>query len=419
MKIWLYRLTILIIAACLTGWPAAIIPPARAVDIPTSLSIELACGDGFAESPEVCDPGAPPILPPDVHGLVCGGYNDIFGDPFQSGDLTCQSDCADYSTSTCYTCGNGYKEPIEQCDSSDFGGATCEFFGLVSGYLACTNQCLLVLSNCISQQEPGQGSPTGGSKGGAAGGTSGYMPGSEKEQITKVIITGKSYPRSEVNILLDSKVLGVVQADTKANFYFESRDVPAGVASFSFWSADKEGIKSTLLTLTVRIISGAVTTITGVYLSPSINTDKKAVEKGEPIKIYGQTVPDTDVKVHVNSDAEIVTKTNSLDTGDWSIIFDTNQVEEDLHTAKALFELQVGGNIIKSGFSRSISFYVGKEMPSESCPGADLNRDGRVNLTDFSILLYWWGTDNACADQDHDGTVNLVDFSIMMYHWTG
>jgi len=42
-----------------------------------------------------------------------------------------------------------------------------------------------------------------------------------------------------------------------------------------------------------------------------------------------------------------------------------------------------------------------------------------VNITDFSILLYWWGTDNACADQNHNGTVDLIDFSIMMYYWTG
>jgi len=53
------------------------------------------------------------------------------------------------------------------------------------------------------------------------------------------------------------------------------------------------------------------------------------------------------------------------------------------------------------------------------CAGADLNHDGRVNITDFSILLYYWGTNNACADQNHDGTVDLTDFSIMMFYWTG
>jgi hypothetical protein len=48
-----------------------------------------------------------------------------------------------------------------------------------------------------------------------------------------------------------------------------------------------------------------------------------------------------------------------------------------------------------------------------------LNADKKVNLTDFSILLYNWGTKNPCADQNHDGNVNLIDFSIMMFNWTG
>ncbi|MBI3571906.1 hypothetical protein HY091_00005, partial [Candidatus Kaiserbacteria bacterium] len=52
----------------------------------------------------------------------------------------------------------------------------------------------------------------------------------------------------------------------------------------------------------------------------------------------------------------------------------------------------------------------------------DLNCDGGVNLTDFSILLFFWkatNPTNARADINHDGSVNVVDFSIMLYQWTG
>ncbi len=51
---------------------------------------------------------------------------------------------------------------------------------------------------------------------------------------------------------------------------------------------------------------------------------------------------------------------------------------------------------------------------------ADLNRDGRVDLVDFSILLYNWGRpQNPVADLNADGRVDLVDFSILLYWWTG
>ncbi len=47
----------------------------------------------------------------------------------------------------------------------------------------------------------------------------------------------------------------------------------------------------------------------------------------------------------------------------------------------------------------------------------DLNCDNDINLVDFSILMYYWGTDSQAADISLDGLVNLTDFSIMMYYW--
>lgn len=50
---------------------------------------------------------------------------------------------------------------------------------------------------------------------------------------------------------------------------------------------------------------------------------------------------------------------------------------------------------------------------------ADLNTDKKVDLVDFSILLYNWGKPkNPKADLNNDGIVDLVDFSIMLYWWT-
>lgn len=62
-----------------------------------------------------------------------------------------------------------------------------------------------------------------------------------------------------------------------------------------------------------------------------------------------------------------------------------------------------------------------KEQQSEckTIP-ADLNCDGRVNLTDFSILLYYWQQKGKGikADINKDDIVNLIDFSVMLYWWT-
>ena len=60
-------------------------------------------------------------------------------------------------------------------------------------------------------------------------------------------------------------------------------------------------------------------------------------------------------------------------------------------------------------------------LPSEECiPTPDLNQDRRVNLMDFSIMLYRWGSDNCEADLNKDGVVNFFDFSILLAAtWTG
>ncbi|MCA9360257.1 hypothetical protein KC850_04480, partial [Candidatus Kaiserbacteria bacterium] len=54
---------------------------------------------------------------------------------------------------------------------------------------------------------------------------------------------------------------------------------------------------------------------------------------------------------------------------------------------------------------------------------ADLNRDTKVNLIDFSILLFWWnsngGDSDPPADINRDGNVSLTDFSRLLFNWTG
>jgi hypothetical protein len=345
-------------------------------------------------------------------------YDDGNGNPFASGEMNCLSDCSDFDISGCYTCGNGLLEGPEECDGSNFGGASCLSFGYIGGSLLCSGQCFINTVNCESGTKAG-GVSGGGSSGGSSGGQTGFLPGANEPLTTKVVARGKSYPNADVHILVDGKVQGIVKANNLADFYFETTEVPVGVASFGFWSEDEDGLKSTLLSLTFRVVSGAVTTITGVYIAPTIDIDKKSVVRGESVKIYGTTVPDTEVYVHINSPKEFVEQTSAAQTGNWELNFNTDPLDEEFHTAKALFHMASGANVIKSGFSKSISFHVGKVGGEAACPEGDLNKDGRVNLTDFSIMLYNWGTDNPCADQNQNGVVDLIDFSIMMYYWTG
>ncbi|MEK7193512.1 MAG: dockerin type I domain-containing protein [Patescibacteria group bacterium] len=51
----------------------------------------------------------------------------------------------------------------------------------------------------------------------------------------------------------------------------------------------------------------------------------------------------------------------------------------------------------------------------------DLNGDRRIDIRDFSILLYYYGRRDksvARSDFNGDGTVSMADVSILLYYWT-
>ncbi len=51
---------------------------------------------------------------------------------------------------------------------------------------------------------------------------------------------------------------------------------------------------------------------------------------------------------------------------------------------------------------------------------ADINRDGRVDLLDFNLLMVGWGQTGAgiAADVNLDNSVGLLDFNPLMIYWT-
>jgi len=233
---------------------------------------------------------------------------------------------------------------------------------------------------------------------------------------TKVIIQGKAYPLISVTVLQDGKVATVTNADSQANFRVEITDITPGVWTFGVWAEDKKGVKSITFSFTTNIISGMTTTISGIFLPPTIEIDKTFLQRGEILNILGQTAPQSEVSIIVNSPEEIIKKTKAETDGTWFYGFDTTPLEEGSHTSRAKATSLEG---LSSTFSQTLGFNVGKRMP-EVIQKTDINGDEKVNLVDFSILLYNWGIPkNPAVDFNSDGKVDLRDFSIMLYYWTG
>ena len=294
-------------------------------------------------------------------------------------------------------CGNGVVEPGEQCDGIDLGEETCAGLGYSGGTLSCNTDCTFNTSNCTS--------------GGGGGGGGGYV----SPTVTKVIIQGKAYPLSSVTVLKDSKIVTTTIADSQANFKVEITDITAGTWTFGVWAEDKDQRKSITFSFTTSVTRGMTTTISGIFLPPTIDLSKIVLQRGETLNILGQTAPESDISIFINS-PEVVKKTQAEADGTWFYGFDTTILEEGSHTTRAKATSSEGS---LSSYSKVLGFHIG-EGAIVAIEKADVTEDGKVNLIDFSILLYNWGIpENSSVDFNNDGKVNLVDFSIMMYYWTG
>lgn len=276
-------------------------------------------------------------------------------------------------------------------------------------------------------------SGSGGSGGGGGGGVGSetgndhgvYLPYPPLPGAPGVILKGWGFPMSFVQILQDGDPIGWTNSTISGEFAVFMEELDRGMYTFGVWSNDLESRKSGTYSTTFWIENGTQTTVTDIVIPPTfvITTLNTA-----SLQASGYSTPGASVEIWVYKriigpvDESKVDKFYSIvsDDGKWSSNIDLSSKDNGEYYIKARTVIE---SLSPGEFSQTISFMKTGEVLEEEeggiCAGADLNKDGKVNITDFSILLYYWGTDNACADQNSSGNVDLTDFSIMMYYWTG
>lgn len=244
---------------------------------------------------------------------------------------------------------------------------------------------------------------------------------------TKVDFSGRAYPGSTVVLLKDAQLAVKTVAGPDAKFQMSLSGLSGGSYIFSVYTEDQSGIRSPLLNFQITVITGADTTVSGIFLAPTIGVDKSEVKRGENIAIFGQSIPLAVITIVVNSDEEFFNKVNADGNGVYLYNFDTSPlaIEQHLTKSKAAYQGEV------SPFGQAVTFKVGAKTvfaePQRKCPSkADVNSDCSVNLIDYSITAYWYkralSVNFATIERERfngDGRIDLVDFGIMAYYWTG
>jgi len=365
------RAFLLFLALLTTTIPATTLAQVVAT---TTLEISI-CGDGIVDSNEDCDE-----VPPSV-----ANYSQTIAG--RECNLACRFGpyCGDGILQT------GFNEECDDGnnDEGDFCSAVCTV------------------------------EPAGTGGGGSSGGGS-SRGGSQTDLGDTIInITGRSYPNSTINFLLDTESIGSVRADADGEFEFSAESDP-GTATAGIWSTDDNDVRSVTLNSTFDVTQGAITNLSGIIIPPTLTVENQNVDPGDVITVFGQAVPNATVEFHIDG-SDIVEQVTADDNGDWSYELDTARLSISQHILRAR---SITGNpplTRESNFSTALQLFVG--VDGVATQPSDLNRDTFINLIDFSILIFWWqsngGDSDPPADINQNGNVGLEDFSILLFNWTG
>ncbi len=359
--------------------------------VATTTIIISICGDGLPNPGEVCDTGA------------------LFNDGSYATSTIgrrCNFNCSAYGP----YCGDNTLQALysEQCDDgNNANGDLCSNI--------CVQEAPPATSTPTSTPPVPPPPPAGGGNGGG-GDFNGVTP---VRAQTRVVLEGKAYPGASINVLKDGTIVGVIQATQSADFTYETSDVTAGATTFGFWATDSLGLRSITFTTTFQVSQNAVTTVSNVFLPPTIDVRTRKVKVTDLLDAFGATAPSAKVSLYVDKEKNPRSVATSSSAGLWGANMPALGLQDEaFHSVKAIFEQFGVGDQAKSGFSQAVNFYVGLRDVATPKNG-DMNGDGKVNLVDFSILLFHFGTDHEIADLNADGKVNLTDFSILLFNWTG
>lgn len=274
------------------------------------------------------------------------------------------------------------------------------------------------------------GGGSGGGGGGGTGGESGSTAGGGFENTDapyrsgdgRVTISGYAYPRSQIVSLVDGREAARAQADSQGLYTVTIDQIARGVYTFGVYALDQTNVRSSTFSTSFTVTGARTAALSNINITPTIKVVPDPVNPGTPLTISGYALPNATLTIENERDGSAASRQTLTATSDqngaWSLSVPTNNFSVGTYKVRAR-ATQTSG--VSTNFSAYVLYGVGQNAVRPT--SADLNRDGKVNLVDFSILLFWWnsngGDSDPPADINADGRVNLVDFSILLFNWTG
>ncbi len=262
--------------------------------------------------------------------------------------------------------------------------------------------------------------PTPPPGGGGSGGGGSVVQGT-------VVLSGFTFPNAKLTLLKDGVITTTLIAEPDGTFQIVINGLTYGNYQFSVYAEDPQGILSAPYTVNV-VVSSQPQTFSNIIIPPTIVVSPLLIEAGTQFSASGYATPGSTVSLEIPG-SRLLGSAFADATGYYKI---TTRANFPPNTYQV--RTKASYNNISSLYSKPVQITV-YTPPVPGAPGVpgtpvppvqlgvcvDYNHDHRVNLVDFSILLYWFNKANPpdTIDCNADGVVDIKDFSILMYFWTG
>ncbi|HSE35386.1 MAG TPA: dockerin type I domain-containing protein [Candidatus Paceibacterota bacterium] len=257
--------------------------------------------------------------------------------------------------------------------------------------------------------------PSGVSGGGGGGGGL-YLTSGD------VTLDGFGPPGAKLVVLKDGLHEKDSTVATNGGINEQFLGLQRGTYTWGVYAVDPKGRRTSTFNSVIYLIAGSNNIIAPIHLSPTIGAPTEALDVGASFDVEGYAIPNTPIQVIMNrynealSSAIVYASTSANGAGYWKARISGTGLTRGTYEVKAKSLLSTKE---ESLLSPTAYVGIGEDAAPNFCVRSDFNGDGKVNLIDFSILLFNWRTTDSTTDVNQDGTVNLTDFSIMLSCWGG
>lgn len=251
-------------------------------------------------------------------------------------------------------------------------------------------------------------------------GISGGTGGGNNNDPAIVTFSGYASPNMTLTFRQSGNVIGTTNIGS-GGLFNETANAAPGYTTFNIRGRDILGLLATTDDIVLNVSPGSQVTIANIFISPTITADRFNLQKGGTLRIYGSAFPGSTVRIFNNfiSSGNPIGQVETNNEGIWEYYFPTSSLNDGQYSIKV--NAQIDSPHLVSPFSENLEFTIAEI----TCSGADFNFDTRVNIVDFSILIFYWERNpaignitNVCTDLNTDEIVNIFDFSILMHEWT-